>query len=196
MRKEEKKEFRKIQKKQAYDLYKSKTIIKNMGYKDAAPFVVTFMNFESLNNGKKFYDELISNMKCEDIDTNQYKVGSKLFTMFYYDLSKNINTMIDLVKASDYIIFYPGKILKKDLLECINVMNSFGVCKLSIAIDKRDRGDKEISKRISKDLGFKLKPQTLEQTLFNFRKFKNRPVEFKCSSSYLINDKIEFEDNQ
>ncbi|KAL6121851.1 bms1 [Nucleospora cyclopteri] len=179
-----------ITKKAVYHEHKSKVLIKNMFFKDAAFPIASFFY---KNNLEKILDTL-SKYKCNDFpNLNYYNFGSKIYHFLFVEY-KNIDKAIDCVKISDTAVFYMEGMQKIDLelFEIISIINNTGLIKINFLGENQLTKSQKVQteKRLLSELGYKARILDINKLNLQLKKFKIRPIELKCDNSYLVADKI------
>lgn len=186
---------------------KSRIAIKNMGYKDNAPPVITLIG--PPGSGKStLLESIVGNYfkksKCNRQIT--MKVKNRRYT--FYECPSDIEHVIDAIKISDMIIFLVNLRfgLQKDTFEAINMMNSFGVPKFFFVLTNHSEDGvtnkmvNAIETRLQKEFSFPVKffcmkfgtteiYDNIGSMIRHLEAMKYRPVEWKCVHPYIIIDR-------
>ncbi|KAI5150110.1 ribosome biogenesis protein BMS1 [Enteropsectra breve] len=196
----------------AYNDECSKVAITNMAYKDHAPQFVSLIGTAS--SGKStILRQLVKHHTGEEISpAGPLTLKTKTKRVTFYESTNELNNIIDTIKVADIVVI-PLNIhngLEKEILEFINMVNSYGQSKFFFIFtrlgDKRrevfgpgDNGrtvKEKMAKRIKQEFSYPIKLFDMEKDgIMKIARaldlIKSRPVEWRCVHPFFVPDRFD-----
>ncbi|ELA47740.1 hypothetical protein VCUG_00822 [Vavraia culicis subsp. floridensis] len=180
-------------------------VIQNMKYKDAAPSIITLIGPSVLCTNLLRSITTILYKKSKNVDGPVTLRTSKTRRATFIKVENDIMEMVDAAKISDLAILVVDgdKGVQREQIEFITLLSAFGMPRMLVHVTVDDKSGvninkivKDIKKVVWREIAPGIKVITNVKILVNcIAVFKNRPLSFKCSNSYIVADYVRKEEN-
>ncbi|ELA41336.1 uncharacterized protein VICG_01576, partial [Vittaforma corneae ATCC 50505] len=189
---------------------KSRIAIKNMGYKDSSPPLVSIVGPKMSGKTTLLNSMVAHYWKAPREFAGPVTMSIRNRKHMLCECQSDIERVIDAIKVSDMIVFVVNlRIgLQKDTLEAIGMMNNHGVPKFCFVLTNYDqkissKAVKDVEVRLQKEFSFPVKFFCLRTAEDNREHYENirhfmryietmkyRPVEWRCVHPYVVVDRM------